>query len=64
VDELAILLTKALPLADYLNSDECDPHHRSALRAKVIGKGGGDEGVFELSNLLNRLCSERARGTF
>lgn len=55
--ELAALIDRAIPLARYLESDECQPEHRSRLRD--LSKDG--YGVFELSNYLNNLCSERAR---
>lgn len=53
---LATLLSSALPLARNINSDNCTPADRSRLR-DLLGEGG----VFELSNILNALCSERAR---
>lgn len=53
---LATLLSSALPLARNINSDSCSPADRSRLR-DLLGEGG----VFELSNILNALCSERAR---
>ncbi len=51
---LASLLGAALPLARHL--DDATPEERSAFRAFV-----GAEVLFDLSNLLNRLCGERAR---
>lgn len=53
---LATLLSSALPLARDINSDNCTAADRSRLR-DLLGEGG----VFELSNILNALCSERAR---
>lgn len=54
--ELATALSSALPLARYMNSDRCTPADRSYLRDLM-----GDGGMFEISNILNSLCSERAR---
>lgn len=53
---LATMLSSAMPLARYLNSDSCTPEHRSRFRDLM-----GDGNVFEISNILNSLCSERAR---
>lgn len=54
-DDLAALIRKSLPLArDLVNSSDAEA--RSALRASV-----GDEDFFEFSNIINALCSERAR---
>ena len=53
---LASLLGAALPLARYLESDECTPEVRSKFRSLL-----GAENLFDLSNLLNALCSERSR---
>lgn len=55
--ELAALIERAIPLARFLESDECQPEDRARLRD--LSKDG--YGVFELSNYLNNLCSERAR---
>lgn len=52
----ATLLSAALPLVRQLNSERCSPEDRSHLRDLM-----GDGGIFELSNHLNALCSERAR---
>ena len=49
-------LGAVLPLVRVLNSDESSAKDRSRLRSLV----GNDE-MFELSNILNNLCSERAR---
>jgi len=53
---LATLLGAALPLARHLNSDRCKSSDRALLRELM-----GEDGVFELSNILSALCSERAR---
>lgn len=53
---LATLLGAALPLARYLDSPASSAQERSAFRDLV-----GQENLFDLSNLLNNLCSERAR---
>lgn len=53
---LATLLSAALPLARNINSNRCTPEDRSRFRDLM-----GDGGVFEISNILNALCSERAR---
>lgn len=54
-DDLAALIRKSLPLArDLVNGDDAEA--RSELRASV-----GDEAFFEFSNIINALCSERAR---
>lgn len=49
-------LLAALPLVRYLDSEECTAEDRSTLRRLV-----GNEEMFDLSNHLNNLCSERAR---
>lgn len=54
--QLATILGAALPLARHLYSDKCSPEDRSYFRTLM-----GYESMFELSNLLNSLCSERAR---
>lgn len=53
---LATLFGAALPLARHLNSDRCKPQDRALLRELM-----GEDGIFELSNILNALCGERAR---
>lgn len=55
VDSLGHMIEAMIPLAEYVLSDQCDPEDRQRLRQ---GKPGS---VFELSNLLNGLCSETAR---
>lgn len=52
----AAVFNAALPLARYLDSDGCSPEQRSNLRRLI-----GEENMFDLSNHLNNLCSERAR---
>lgn len=54
---LASLLGAALPLATYLVSDNATPGERSSFRDLV-----GAETLFELTNTLSALSSERARG--
>lgn len=56
---LANLILAAVPLAKALLSDDFSPEHRRQLRD--LTKDNSTNGVFELSNLLNRLCSEKAR---
>ena len=53
---LAHLVQVALPLADLANSDKFSPDDRSRLR-ELSGKST----IFELKNVLVRLCSEHAR---
>lgn len=53
---LATLLGAALPLARHLDSKQTPAQERAAFRDLV-----GQENLFHLSNLLNSLCSERAR---
>jgi hypothetical protein len=55
---LATLLGAALPLARGLNSDRSKPADRALLRELM-----GETGVFELSNILDALCGERARSS-
>jgi hypothetical protein len=54
----ATLLSAALPLVRYINSDRCSAADRDFLRTLM-----GDDGIFELSNHFNSLCGERARST-
>ncbi len=56
--ESARTLGSILPLARHLASDACTPEDRALLRDLL-----GDEGMFELSNLINQLCGERARNS-
>ena len=53
---LATLLSAAVPLARHLSSDTCTSEQRSQLRDLM-----GERGMFDLSNEINALCSERAR---
>lgn len=55
---LAGLIQTAVPLAKLLDSDRVTENVRDRLRQL---SGPGASGVFELSNLLNRLCGPRAR---
>ena len=52
----ADLVDVMLPLAKHLNSSNITSQERAKLR-ELTGK----DGIFKLSNLLNRLCSETAR---
>lgn len=52
----AAVFNAALPLARHLDSDDCSAEQRSSLRRLI-----GEENMFDLSNHLNNLCSERAR---
>lgn len=52
----ASMLGTVLPLVRHLDSDQATPADRSRLRALV-----GNDDMFDLSNILNHLCSERAR---
>lgn len=56
IQKLARLLKSASPLAERLNADETPPAARALLRELL-----GFNGVFDLSNSLNDLCSETAR---
>ena len=56
VASLANLVLAALPLARFLDSEACAEEDRMKLRELA-----GNAGVFKLSNMLNRLCSSRAR---
>jgi hypothetical protein len=53
--ESARALGGILPLVRHLASDACSPQDRALLRNLL-----GEDGMFELSTLINRLCSERA----
>jgi hypothetical protein len=52
----ASMLKGVLPLVRQLNSEQSSAVDRSGLRDAV-----GNDDMFELSNILNDLCSERAR---
>ena len=54
--DAATMLSGALPLCRWLNSDSCTPEERSRFRDLM-----GSEALFELSNTTGSLCSERAR---
>lgn len=49
-------LSSVLPLLRHLESEQATAEERSTLRMLV-----GNDDMFDLSNILNRLCSERAR---
>lgn len=55
---LAGMIKSAIPLAELMASDDFSPEERQALRQ--LTSNGRSNGVFDLSNLLNRLCSETA----
>ncbi len=59
IEALAQLILTAKPLAELILTDDFTPEERELLRqlTQVVRSNG----VFDLSNLLNRLCSERAR---
>lgn len=59
VPTLAHLIQASIPLAKRLLSDDFSPDDRRQLRE--LTAQASTNGVFELSNLLNRLCGERAR---
>lgn len=59
IETLAHLILAAKPLAEQILSDAYTPEEREQLRQKT--QVVRSNGVFDLSNLLNRLCSERAR---
>lgn len=59
IESLAHLILAAKPLAEALLSDQYSPEDRKRLR-ELTGNGRSNA-VFDLSNLLNRLCGERAR---
>ena len=56
ITALAHLIRAATPLAKMVNSEEFSDGEREQLR-----KEAGERGVFDLSNLLNWLCSVDAR---
>jgi hypothetical protein len=56
VRDLANLIRMALPLARDVVSDRFSPADRYALKHLA-----GEDSVFELSNVMHKLCSERAR---
>lgn len=59
IEVLAHLVLAAKPLAVSILSDDFSPEERTRLRE--LATVGRSNGVFELSNLLNRLCGEKAR---
>lgn len=56
IQQLAELIQNAIPLAKEILSDQYTASERNQLRDLT-----SNEGVFTLSNLLSRLCSETAR---
>jgi hypothetical protein len=58
ISALAELLKQARPLAELVASEEYSPEDRKLLRE--LTRNGRSNEVFDLSNLLNRLCGERA----
>lgn len=61
VKKLAGLILQALPLATRLASDEFSATDRASLRQ--LATQGRSAGVFELSNVMFKLCSERSRNS-
>ena len=59
VNTLAHLILATLPMAERVLSDDFSSADRSRLRE--LTQNGRSNAVFELSNVLNRLCGERAR---
>lgn len=59
VETFALQVKAMIPLAEVIASDRCTPGDRRRLRSLA-----GEEGVFKLSTLLNRLCSETVFKTF
>lgn len=59
IHALAQMIKSGIPLAERLLSDEFSAQERSSLIGAT--KSARSNGVFDFSNLLNRLCSERAR---
>lgn len=55
----AAAVMSLVPLAHLILSDDFSPEERKEMREKTAM--GQSHGVFELSNLLNRLCGEKAR---
>ncbi|MFZ2049122.1 MAG: hypothetical protein WAV25_02415 [Minisyncoccia bacterium] len=53
------LVRALLPVASRLSSDDCTPEDRNNARSNA-----GGQAVFQLSNALNRLCSETARNQY
>jgi len=61
VQILAHLILASIPLATKLLSNSAGGASRDMLRELTKTQNGRSNGVFELSNLLSRLCGERAR---
>jgi hypothetical protein len=60
IDAVAQLVLAAIPPAARMVSDEFSADERQQLRELVKTEDQRSNGVFELSNLLNRLCSDTA----
>lgn len=59
IETLACLVLCAKPLAEQILSERFTPEERELLRKKTqIGRSSG---IFDVSNLFSRLCSEQAR---
>lgn len=59
INSLAHIIQAAIPLAKLVLTDNFSPEERKKLRDMT--QSGQSHGVFDLSNLLNRLCGEKAR---
>lgn len=62
IEVLSQQIKAAIPLARLMVGDEFSPEERERLRKLTVTTARW-HGVFELSNLLNRLCGEEARQT-
>lgn len=60
VDFIASLILEIMPLLEKIDKDGTK-EERDRLREITKTQGGRSNAIFELSNILNRLCSERAR---
>jgi lipid-A-disaccharide synthase-like uncharacterized protein len=58
---LAHIILAAVPIAEWLASNECSEDDRRVLREYA---GSSDKSVFRLSNALTQLCGEKAREIF
>lgn len=61
IDALAQMVVAMLPLAARVLSDEFSAYERYQLHDLVLTPDRCSHGVFELSILIGRLCSETAR---
>ena len=59
INDIAALVLELLPKVELAVSDSFSPRDREKIRSR-----SGEDGVFRLSNILNRLCGERARATY